>query len=263
MPYDYARPRGKTFRLKLVRLPAADPAHRIGSLFINFRGPGAPAAVTVRQIGKFLLPPQVLARYDLVGIDPRGTGQSQPVRCTASTREQLSFPSGAAAKFPLTPAEQAEAIRQVRRYPTQCRTRNGAQLDHTGTLPFARDLDVRAALGDRQINHYGRSYGAFPRPGPRNTFPTRTGALLLDGVVDPAWASGPADSISCVPARTGLVGRLCRRSGRISRGVRRGPRRAAGRRRVRWRCRPSSTGSARGRAPMRSPARCGRRVWRR
>ena len=171
MPYDYARPRGKTFRLKLVRLPAADPAHRIGSLFINFRGPGAPAAVTVRQIGKFLLPPQVLARYDLVGIDPRGTGQSQPVRCTASTREQLSFPSGAAAKFPLTPAEQAEAIRQVRRYPTQCRTRNGAQLDHTGTLPFARDLDVRAALGDRQINHYGRSYGAFPRPGPRQHLP--------------------------------------------------------------------------------------------
>jgi hypothetical protein len=40
VPYDYAHPRGKTFRLKLVRLPAADPAHRIGSLFINFGGLG-------------------------------------------------------------------------------------------------------------------------------------------------------------------------------------------------------------------------------
>jgi hypothetical protein len=27
VPYDYAHPRGKTFRLKLVRLPAADPAN--------------------------------------------------------------------------------------------------------------------------------------------------------------------------------------------------------------------------------------------
>src|SRR3954447_4982141 len=74
VPYDYAHPRGKTFRLKLVRLPATDPAHRIGSLFINFGGPGDSAAVKVRQIGKFLLPAQVLARYDLVGVDPRGTG---------------------------------------------------------------------------------------------------------------------------------------------------------------------------------------------
>jgi pimeloyl-ACP methyl ester carboxylesterase len=113
VPYDYARPAGKTFRLKLVRLPATDRAHRIGSLFINFGGPGDTAAVKVRQIGRFLLPPPVLARYDLVGVDPRGTGESQPVRCTASTSEQLTFPYATAAKFPVTRAEQAEAIRQV------------------------------------------------------------------------------------------------------------------------------------------------------
>jgi pimeloyl-ACP methyl ester carboxylesterase len=182
VPYDYAHPRGKTFRLKLVRLPAADPAHRIGSLFINFGGPGAPAAVTVRQIGKFLLPPQVLARYELVGVDPRGTGESQPVRCTASTREQLTFPYATAAKFPVTDAEQAEATRQVHRYATQCRARNGDLLDHVGTLPFARDLDVlRAALGDRQINYYGLSYGTFLGQVLANTFPTRTGALSTGG----------------------------------------------------------------------------------
>jgi len=197
VPYDYAHPRGKTFRLKLVRLPATNPAHRIGSLFINFGGPGAPAAVTVRQIGKVLLPAQVLARYDLVGVDPRGTGESQPVRCTANTVEQLNFPYATAAKFPVTRVEQAEAIRQVRRYATQCRTRNGDLLDHVGTLPFARDLDVlRAALGDRQINYYGLSYGTFLGQVLANTFPTRTGALVLDGVVDPTWASGPAGSIS-------------------------------------------------------------------
>ena len=42
VPYDYADPQGRTFRLHLVRLPASDPAHKIGTLFVNFGGPGAP-----------------------------------------------------------------------------------------------------------------------------------------------------------------------------------------------------------------------------
>jgi pimeloyl-ACP methyl ester carboxylesterase len=77
------------------------------------------------------------------------------------------------------------------------RARNGDLLDHVRTLAFARDIDVlRAALGDRWINYYGLSYGTFLGQVLANTFPTRTGALVLDGVVDPAWASGPAGSIS-------------------------------------------------------------------
>ncbi len=197
VPYDYAQPRGKVFRLKLVRLPATDRAHKIGVLFLNFGGPGVGAADTLRAVGKNLLPPQVLARYDLVGVDPRGTGGSQPVRCTASTREQQSLPYAIGQRFPLTRADQARATAQVRRFARECRARNGDLLDHIGTLPFARDLDVlRAALGDRQINYYGGSYGTFLGQVIANTFPSRTGALVLDGLVDPAWASGPPGSIS-------------------------------------------------------------------
>ena len=40
VPYDYADPQGRTFGLHVVRLPAADPANRIGALFVNFGGPG-------------------------------------------------------------------------------------------------------------------------------------------------------------------------------------------------------------------------------
>ena len=199
VPYDYAHPRGARFPLHMVRLPAADPAHKIGTLFVNFGGPGDPAAAWVRQGGRSLFPPQVLARYDLVGVDPRGTGQSRPVRCTASTREQQSLPYATARKFPVNRAQEAQAIAQVRRYAWECRARNGDLLDHVGTLPFARDLDVlRAALGDRRINLVGMSYGSFLGQVVANTFPTRTGALVLDGVVDPAWAGGPPGSISWV-----------------------------------------------------------------
>ena len=54
VPYDYAHPRGRSFRLQLVRLPASGQARKVGTLFVNFGGPGDPAASTLRQIGKYL-----------------------------------------------------------------------------------------------------------------------------------------------------------------------------------------------------------------
>ena len=47
VPRDYRRPGGTAIPLKLVRLPATDPAQRIGSLFMNPGGPGA-SGVAVR-----------------------------------------------------------------------------------------------------------------------------------------------------------------------------------------------------------------------
>ena len=199
VPYDYADPQGRTFRLHAVRLPATDPANRIGVLFVNFGGPGGPAAATVREVGRALVPPEVLARYDLVGVDPRGTGQSQPVQCTGSTAEQAALPYATLAEFPTDRVQEEQAIAQVRAFAEECRARNGDLLDHVGTLQFARDLDVlRAAMGDERINLYGLSYGTFLGQVVANTFPTRTGALVLDSVVDPAWASGPPDTISWI-----------------------------------------------------------------
>lgn len=199
VPYDYADPQGRAFRLHAVRLPAADPANRIGALFVNFGGPGGPAAATVREAGRLLLPPEVLARYDLVGVDPRGTGESQPVRCTGTPAEQAALPYATLADFPTDRVQEEEAIAQVRAFAEECRARNGDLLDHVGTLQFARDLDVlRAAMGDERINLYGLSYGTFLGQVVANTFPTRTGALVLDGVVDPAWAGGPPGTISWI-----------------------------------------------------------------
>src|SRR5688500_18540122 len=40
VPLDYDRPKGRTIEVALVRLPATDPARRIGSLFLNNGGPG-------------------------------------------------------------------------------------------------------------------------------------------------------------------------------------------------------------------------------
>jgi len=44
VPFDYAHPGGRRFSLPVVRLPAKDPAHRVGDLVVN---PGRP-----RRLGR-------------------------------------------------------------------------------------------------------------------------------------------------------------------------------------------------------------------
>jgi hypothetical protein len=54
VPRDYSRPRAPKIRLAVVRHEALDPAHRIGSIFMNPGGPGSSAVRMVRE-----LPPPV------------------------------------------------------------------------------------------------------------------------------------------------------------------------------------------------------------
>jgi pimeloyl-ACP methyl ester carboxylesterase len=197
VPYDYADPGGRTFPLTAVRLPAGDPAGKLGTLFVNFGGPGGGAAVVVRQFGRGLFPAPVLQRYDVVGVDPRGTGDSLPVQCLGTTAQIANFPFVRNDDFPETGAERVAGAAQSLAYGSECRRRNGDLLDHVGTLQFARDLDVlRAALGDSRINLVGYSYGTFLGQVVANVFPARAGRLVLDGLQDPDWASGTSNPIS-------------------------------------------------------------------
>ncbi len=78
VPLDYANPGGGTTKLFVARSPATDRRHRIGSLFLNFGGPGGTMADIVEAYGADLFP-ELNERYDIVGMDPRGVGQSEPV----------------------------------------------------------------------------------------------------------------------------------------------------------------------------------------
>jgi len=100
VPSDYAHPEGPKFHLNAVRLPASDPEKRLGSIFFNFGGPGEGAAASVGEGGKSILAPEVLARYDVIGVDPRGTGRSQPVRCLSGIKAQQKLPYAMGATFP-------------------------------------------------------------------------------------------------------------------------------------------------------------------
>ncbi|MGQ0837332.1 alpha/beta hydrolase [Actinokineospora sp.] len=180
VPVDWAKGTG-TLELAVSRLPASDPARRIGVLMFNPGGPGAgAAAITSRPdwaAGYF--PAEVLRRFDVVGVDFRGTGSSNPIDCARPPHDPRVN------RFPTNLFGQAKLALANASFATSCFTRTGPVLAHLDTASVARDLDaVREALGERQISYLGVSYGTMLGQSYAELFPHRLRAFALDAVVD-------------------------------------------------------------------------------
>ena len=202
VPLDHDRRSGPTIELAVIRLPASDPARRIGSLFLNPGGPGTSGVGMVLDAatdGAASFTAEVTARFDLVGFDPRGIHASTPLRCFETLQDALdTLPP---VPFPVTVEEEAAFERADRELNRACQSRGGPIVDHMATADVARDLDLlRAAVGDRQLTYAGYSYGSVLGITYANLFPGRVRALVLDGVVDPiAWATGRGDEARTQP----------------------------------------------------------------
>jgi pimeloyl-ACP methyl ester carboxylesterase len=182
VPLDYDRPGGKTIVIAVARVPARDQAHRIGSLFFNLGGPGAPA-VDFLQIGGGAMFDALNERYDIVGFDPRGVGQSSPsIDCKAN--QETEGPSSQPFPTPLT-LDLRALLAKDQRYLRRCAALNGKILSHVSTADTARDMDVlRNAVGDQKLSYLGFSYGTFLGSTYAALFPNKFRALVLDGPLD-------------------------------------------------------------------------------
>ncbi|HEX8133344.1 MAG TPA: alpha/beta fold hydrolase, partial [Actinomycetes bacterium] len=199
VPLDYRQPRGAAISLALIRLPAGDPGRRIGSIFVNPGGPGRSGVDTVRKGGRSLFSAEVRARFDLIGLDPRGIVGSTPLRCFDTLEQaQAVLPPF---EFPVTADEERAWIHADRTFAGACARRGGPILDHMATADVARDLDLlRQAVGDERLTYAGASYGAYLGATYANLFPGRVRALVLDAAVDPvAWATGRGDEARTTP----------------------------------------------------------------
>jgi pimeloyl-ACP methyl ester carboxylesterase len=181
VPIDYRHPGGATFELALNRLPAGDPEAVVGPLVVNPGGPGAPGTDYAEQ-APLAFRDQLLDRFDIVGFDPRGTGDSDPVDCL--TDEQLdAYLAGD--PEPDDAAEGREYAEQQRAFFEGCVARSDALVGHVTTIETARDLDViRAALGQPTLTYFGASYGTKLGATYAELFPKKVGRLVLDGAVD-------------------------------------------------------------------------------
>jgi len=182
VPADYDAPHGTRYSLFVARSPATDMAKRIGSLFINFGGPGGTTADAFEADGAKLFP-RLNRRFDIVAMDPRGVGQSRPaIDCRADQETQGIYDQ------PFTrPAslDVAALLARAHAYVDRCVQRNGDVLRHVSTANVARDIDrLRRALGERRITYLGYSYGTLLGATYARLFPRRYRAMVLDGPVD-------------------------------------------------------------------------------
>lgn len=183
VPRDYAEPGSPTIRLAITRLPARDPSQRIGSLFMNFGGPGL-STVFMLQSGAAGYFGLQNPRFDIVGVDPRGTGATQgAVNCQANP--ELLGPD--AQPFFSEEALDLSALRmRAQLYVDLCLENNDLDiLAHATTANTARDMDsVRVALAEEQLTYLGFSYGTLLGATYAALFPDRYRAMVLDGAVD-------------------------------------------------------------------------------
>ncbi|SHH11383.1 alpha/beta hydrolase [Streptoalloteichus hindustanus] len=186
VPLDYRRPAAEHVELAVIRLPATDPGRRVGSLFVNFGGPGASGVDRLRGRARWpwLFSEELRARFDLVSWDPRAVSRSSPVRCFATSAEQQAF-FASFPEMPGDPAGEPAFYARSRELVDRCQQRAERLLPHMTTVNTARDLDLlRRAVGERQLTYHGISYGTYVGAVYANLFPGRVRALVFDGSMD-------------------------------------------------------------------------------
>ncbi|MBP2475333.1 pimeloyl-ACP methyl ester carboxylesterase [Crossiella equi] len=172
-----------TLRLPLVDLAvtrrrATRPQQRIGVLVLNPGGPGASGANFALDANR-LFSPDVLARYDLVGFDPRGIAGSSPIRCSTEVLDRKPR------ELPRTEAEFQGLVAYNRELRADCRARSGPLFDRVGTREVAADLDaLRRALGESKISFFGVSYGTLIGQQYAERYGDHVRGMVLDSVMD-------------------------------------------------------------------------------
>ncbi|MEV4277517.1 alpha/beta hydrolase [Actinoplanes xinjiangensis] len=184
VPLDHDKPGGPTTTIALSRRPADDPARKIGTIFVNPGGPGGAGRGMVRSSAR-IASPEVLARFDLVGFDPRGIGASDPVQCYPTDAEAEAV-LDRIANVPITREQIRNTLTANWEYTEACKKNMGPLLTHMSTLNVAKDLDLlRRGAGDSRLTFIGYSYGTLIGATYANLYPSKVRAVILDGNVDP------------------------------------------------------------------------------
>lgn len=186
VPLDWNEPSRGTVSVALLRVKAAQPAQRQGSIFFNPGGPGGdgllfgalygylwsnanpntPAGTALETLSE---------RYDLIGFSPRGVGQSTQVTC--GTNESFSVEGDLDDR---SEANIAAQLRNARLVALACA--KNPLTSYITTDATARDLDLaRQLMGDEKFNYVGYSYGTWLGAWYAKLFPTRVGRMVLDG----------------------------------------------------------------------------------
>ncbi len=173
VPENPAEPNGRKIGLNIAWLDTENQGEgKQDPVFFLAGGPGQSATEVAATVNQALR--EVRRKRDIILVDQRGTGKSNPLSCVDAEGKELPVDESAAP----TPALMAE-------YAGRCAAtlRERADTRFYTTTQAIADLDaVRAALGVDKINLVGGSYGTRVAQQYAARYPQHTRAVVIDGV---------------------------------------------------------------------------------
>lgn len=161
----------------------------------NNGGPGAPDIDSVlgqartengiQPIGMFSK--ELREVYDVIGLDMRGDGLSQPILCDGSIRNRP-------VKILTTNEAEFDALAARNRdFAESCSNMTGPYYKFLGTDQRIRDIDlVRESLGEEKFNYRGFSYGTQIGAEYAEMWPEKVDRMVLDGVMNRGLSNNDA-----------------------------------------------------------------------
>ena len=167
------QPDGRQIDIRVARIPARGRVSEPDPLVFFAGGPGQAATESWPIVGRALQ--NVNENRDILLVDQRGTGQSNPLKCP-----QVELEKALAADWEELANSTRSCLQEL----------DGDPRYYTTTIAMY-DIDAaRAAFGYEKVNLYGGSYGTRAAQVYYRLFPDRVRSIVLDGVVPQTLALG-------------------------------------------------------------------------
>lgn len=180
VPENYEQPEGRNISIHYAVLPAVSESKKADPLLILAGGPGQAATELAAMINRMFN--DVRRQRDILLIDQRGTGKSNPLSCEVSHVDELV---------------KTDDNMELDRMAADCLADYLAQhsdsdLTQYHTVNAIRDFEaVRQHLGYPQVNLYGGSYGTRAGLVYMREAPAAVRSATLDAVAPPEVVVGP------------------------------------------------------------------------
>ena len=171
VPENRAAPNGRKIRLAIAWLPAKGEG-KPDPMFMLAGGPGQSALEAFPSIAPAFA--ELRKKRDIILVDQRGTGGSNKLICKDS-----------AGKSAVVEGDDYGVV-AAKAFAGRCAAQLSKQADlrFYSTTDAIQDLDaVRAAIGAKQINLLGVSYGTRVAQQYAKRYPARTRTVTIDGIV--------------------------------------------------------------------------------